>query len=102
MMTHKEYMAASCENGYSAHRRYYGQFVNDRTIAFVVQSIGRDALLASRDEHLNDISLRKWDMLVPIIPLAASLEDAGDYLTIGNGVCIAKEAARQYIERNKA
>jgi len=101
MMTHQEYLSAHREEAHAAHRRYYGQFVNQRTIDYVVRAIGSDALLASTDPHFNDIPLDKWDRLVIFLPLAASLRDAGDYMTLGGGVCIAKEAARQYVESKR-
>lgn len=103
MMTRQEYLsfAADREAAQAAHRRYYGQFVNQRTIDYVVRAIGSDALLASTDPHFNDIPLSKWDNLVPRLPLAASLRDAGDYMTLCGGVCIAKEAARQYVESKR-
>lgn len=98
MMTRKDYLSASRDEAHVAHRRYYGQFVDQRTITAVVREIGADKLLASTDPHFNDIPLARWDRLVDFLPLAASLRDAGDYLTLGGGVCIAKEAARQYVE----
>lgn len=100
MMTREEYIAAAVDRdaGRAAHRRYYGQFVDQRTINYVVRAIGADRILASTDPHFNDIPLPEWDNLVRYLPLAASLRDAGDYLTLGGGVCIAKEAARQYVE----
>lgn len=104
MMTREEYISsasASREEGHAAHRRYYGQFVNERTIAYVVRAIGADRLLGSTDPHFNDIPLPEWDNLVRYLPLAASLRDAGDYMTLGGGVCIAKEAARQYVESKR-
>lgn len=98
MMTRQEYMSASREDAPAAHRAYYSQFVNQRTIDAVVRAIGADKLLASTDPHFNDIPLPEWDNLVRYLPLAASLRAAGDYLTLGGGVCIAKEAALQYVE----
>lgn len=98
MMTRQEYMSASPEDAHAAHRAYYAQFVNQRTIDAVVRAIGADKLLASTDPHFNDIPLWQWDRLMGALPLAASLRDAGDYLTLGGVVCIAKEAARQYVE----
>ena len=106
MMKHDEYLssasAASREEAHAAHRRYYGQFVNQRTIDYVVRAIGSERLLASTDPHFNDIPLLEWDYLVFRLPLAASMRDAGDYMTLGNGVCIAKEAARQYVESQQS
>lgn len=97
IFTRSDYLNAH-EDRAAAHRRYYGQFVNSRTIKFVVSRIGADRLLASTDEHLNDIPLACWDMMARTLPLARPLEDAGDYLTLGNAVCIAKEAARQWLD----
>jgi hypothetical protein len=105
MMTREEYISsasASREEARAAHRRYYGQFVNRRTIDYVVRVIGSDALLASTDPHFNDIPLDKWDRIALSLPLAASLRDAGDYMTLAGGVCIAKEAARQYVESQQS
>lgn len=99
IFTRADYLATPLAEQPAAHRRYYAQFVNQRTIDYVVRAIGADRLLASTDPHFNDIPLPKWDNLVRYLPLAASLRDTGDYLTLGGGVCIAKEAARQYVER---
>lgn len=101
--TRAEYMRDSQnDNGtLTAHRRYFGQFVNGQTIARVVSAIGADRLLASKDRHFNDIPLSEWDRLVPNLPGSGGFAKAGDYYTLGNGVCLAKEAARQYIETKK-
>lgn len=81
------------------HRAYYKQFVNASTIAHVVRIIGKDRLLASTDEHLNDIPLGRWDLLCGRIPLAISFRDVGQQgSSLSDWVCIAKEAARQWIE----
>lgn len=98
IFTRADYMKASREESPAAHRRYYAQFVNAHTIAHVVARIGAAKLRASTDEHLNDIPLAHWDALAGNLPLAQSLKIAGDYLTLGNAVCIAKEAARQWLE----
>ena len=103
-MTRNEYMTQytgkSREEQRALHRAYYAQFVNERTISYVVRVIGADRLLRARDEHLNNIPLGKWDAMVSSLPVAAPMKDFGDYYTLGNCVCIAKEAARQYIERH--
>ncbi len=99
MMKRQEYLSASREDMHAAHRAYYGQFVNQSTINTVVRFIGRERLLASTDPHFNDIPLAMWDRLNGLLPIAASMKDAGDYLTLGGIVCIAKEAARQYVEK---
>ncbi len=106
MFTREEYLIASRliashENRLAAHRQYYAQFVNERTIAFVVNWIGKDKLKASTDPYMNDIPLNRWDSMVNMLPLAIRSETVGDYYTLGNCVCIAKEAARQYLESLK-
>ena len=98
MYTRSEYMTDSRVDGKKAYRKYYGQFVNPSTRARVVNAIGKEALLASTDPHMNDIPLIKWDRLVPALPGSAGFAKAGDYYTLANGVCLAKEAARQYLE----
>jgi hypothetical protein len=45
--------------------------------------------------------LREWDALVPKLPGSGGFTRAGDYYTKANGVCLAKEAARQIIEANQ-
>ena len=108
VMTRQEYMEASghagARGGMHAHRAYYAQFVNERTIARVVSSIGAKELRASRDKHFNDIPLKRWDAIALSrrLPLAMSFEDAGDYATLAGLVCVAKEAADQWRERQGA
>ncbi len=99
--TRKQYLDESNLDGAAAHRRYYGQFVTPATITRVVNAIGEKSLLSSRDPHLNDIPLSQWDNLVCGLPGSSGFTRAGDYYTTGNGVCLAKEAARQYLDNCK-
>jgi hypothetical protein len=89
-----------------AHRAYYAQYVDEDVKARVLRHIGLDALLRSRDEHLNDIPLKCWDTFVEMrmIPksVADKLRENGDYLTLATGVCVMKEAARQIIEEQQS
>lgn len=94
--TRADYMAGKC-----THREYYGQFVNAGTKSVVLHGIGRELLLASKDEHLNDIPLALWDRLVPEAPGSGGFAKAGDFYTIAGGVCLLKEAARQIVENTK-
>jgi hypothetical protein len=96
--TRAEYMKDSQTDGPAAYRRYFGQFVTDGTKTRVLQSIGLERLMTSTDPHLNDIPLVLWDRLTPGLPGSAGFAKAGDYYTLSNGVCLAKEAARQIIE----
>lgn len=102
MYTREEYMKDSKTNGKAAHRKYFGQFVTAGTVATVVRAIGKEKLLASTNEHFNDIPLRLWDRLTPRLSGSEGFAKAGDYYTLANGVCLAKEAARQFVENNKA
>lgn len=99
--TRAEYMKDAQHEGKgpsAAHRRYFGQFVTPGTIARVVNAIGRDRLMTSTDPHMNDIPLKLWDQLTPQLPGSAGFAKAGDYYTLANGVCLAKEAARQWLD----
>lgn len=102
-------------DGVCSHREYYTQFVNDKVIERVVNTIGVNLLLASTDEHLNDIPMKKWDDLAGfafrssemirrpgnIDPIKyEQLKEAGDGVSAAGLVCIYKEAAKQIIEAN--
>jgi hypothetical protein len=81
------------------HRTYYGQFVTAGVKQRVLQSIGLDAILQSKDPHFNDIPLAKWDVAAFALGGAgAKMKEAGDYLTKAGAVCIVKEAAKQLKE----
>ena len=63
-----------------------------------MNAIGRERLKQSTHPHLSDIPLNEWDRLTATLPGSNGFSKAGDYYTKANGVCLAKEAARQYIE----
>ena len=67
-------------NGKCTHREYYAQFVTQEMKVRLKGYIGLDNLLKSRDEHLNDIALRAWDLFIAG-PLKISLKSVGDYAT---------------------
>lgn len=103
MLTRKEHMAREYVDDATAmarHREYYSQFVTPKVKQLVLRRIGRKELLRSTDPHLNDIRLALWDRLVCQIDGVAVtlLREAGDSLSLGTGVCMLKEAARQIIE----
>ena len=83
--TRKQYMS-----GEVTFQQYYGQFVTQQTKNTVTSNISVNRLLASTDEHLNDIPLIEWDRMHGLL--------GGNSLC--ETVCIAKEAARQIIEEN--
>lgn len=74
-------------NNECTHRQYYAQFVNEGTKHTVLTYIGKEAIMNSTDEHLNDIPLSKWDNL--------QISIGGSF---SHTVCVAKEAARQIQE----
>jgi hypothetical protein len=105
MFTHADYMAKKC-----SHREYFAQFVNSAIIEQVRSVIGEDRIKASIDEYLNDIPLGEWDKLTgyaervgdvwPCRPRVNVdlIKEAGEWITAGTLVSIAKEAARQIRE----
>jgi len=106
VITRKQYMdnypgEGTKDEQRAAHRAYYAQFVNEQTIATVVRHIGAGFIESSTDEHFNDIPLRRWDTLVALLPLAIDPREVGDLWSLGTAVCVAKEAAQQWKEKNK-
>lgn len=105
MMTRQDYMARnSAGDGMKAHRDYYGEIVREieahRPLALpaTVDEI-RAALEA--DEHLNNIPLIKWDSSGMaqrgVIAGYVRKRDPGG-CSLGDLVCVLKEAARQRAE----
>lgn len=103
MMTRQQYLDTS--NAHDAHQRYYGEIVEAAggwkafRLPFPIEAI-RTAIAV--DRHMNNLRLHAWDACVPNIPGAAvtALKARGDFLSLGTGVCILKEAARQAVEAN--
>ena len=97
--TREQYLKDSqTDNAGAAHRKYFGQFATPETIHQVITTIGQARILASTCRHFNDIPLKEWDILAHMLPGTEGFTRAGDYYTLGNGVCLAKEAARQWKE----
>lgn len=95
------------------HRQYFGQFVNENVKRAVLHAIGKEALLASTDEHLNDIPMKHWDRLsgfafrgsemvmrpTNIEPIDIKLlRETGEGVSCASLVCIYKEAGKQIRE----
>ncbi len=101
MITRKAYMAKE-----ATHREFYAQFVTPEIVRQVASFIGGQALMASTDEHLNDIRLANWDAMHQFLPsyYMAAMKEADPSMgnSLSNTVCIAKEAARQWIETQQA
>lgn len=87
------------EESFKTHRAYLSQFVTPDTITYVATKVGHNRLMSSTDRYLNDIPLHIWDRLTTVLPFNYdALREAGETASLGTLVCVAKEAARQYIE----
>lgn len=98
MITRKQYLE---DKSPRAHQRYYAQFVTDEITNAVLEKIGSSAIKGSADRHFNDIPLRIWDSLV--FPVNKSLlNETGEGFSLSTKVCIAKAAARIWLQKNVA
>jgi len=95
MYKRKDYMS-----GKITHRQYYTQFVNDNVKNMIIDSIGLNRLVNSKDEYFNDIPLELWDIIGLPGGIVDKINRAGDYYSLAGQVCILKEAARQLRENN--
>jgi hypothetical protein len=106
MITRAEYMAGNrgTEADMRANfRAYYGDVIAAMggpkriDLPFTVEEVR--AALAAGDFHLNTLPLPQWDNYARSLPgAAAALKTRGDWLSLGTGVCILKEAARLLAE----
>lgn len=106
-MTRQEYLEQysalnSDQERTNLHRKFYGEIINaaggPRAIHLPFPlSMIRDAL--KTDENINNLPLKAWDREIRFLPSAIdqAFHNRGDYLTLGNGVCILKEAARMRV-----
>lgn len=107
-MNRKQYMDADKltngvydgSKGQEVHHAYFSQFVDERVTGIVLDTIGADALLASRDIHLNDVPLRLWDNLIFPWHMEKRIKEAGDNLSLSTKVCVYKTAARLWLKAN--
>lgn len=97
--TRAQYMADSGKDEES-FSRYYGEIIEAcggawAFIPFLPFSLDKiRAAIVSGDKHLNTLTLHAWDMAGYPASLPVSLKERGDYLTLGNKICVLKEAAR--------
>jgi len=106
--TRKEYL-----EGKASFEEYYRQFVNEEIKTAVINRIGIERILMSKDEHLNDIPLREWDDIAGFkfygsrmvespssIPwnIGDKLECAGEGFSSATATCILKQASRMLKE----
>ena len=97
--TRYDYLSKQC-----THAEYFGQFDSPAVRRAILRVIPMSDLMASRDPHMNDIKLSRWDNI--------RLDgEALRKLTIANGhagvshyvyaqsdiVCLAKEVAKRMV-----
>lgn len=97
-MTRKEYLDLSrIGDSLAAFHLYYSQFVTPYVKEVVREHIGEDRIRASKDVHFNDIPLKLWDKLVPLVRhgIASKNEELNGMrvVSICECVCTLKTAA---------
>jgi hypothetical protein len=102
VITRSEYMKDSAR----LHQAFYGQFATMGLIRMIARRISVGSLIKSRDQWLNDIPLREWDMLPcqdyishDLWRQAREQEDKTKFWwSMSDNTCVAKAAARIIIE----
>ena len=94
---------------------YYSQFLDDKTEAEMFSQISLEELKKSKDEHLNDIPMRKWDAISGIVfrgsemiqgprirkEFADRIQLAQEGISAATLVCIYKQQARKTLNDRK-
>jgi len=104
-MTRAEYMSAttgkSKEERQQLHYQYYLGLAQAGGLA--LPEWIKDAVLASKDEHFNDIPLEKWDAMAEMargaIARANKVINGKGMWSLCDGVCIFKALAYQYCRK---
>ena len=88
-----------------SHSEKYTRAINllgglDAVIPIIPFSLSQiqDAL-KHNDEHLNTLPLKRWDNRVPSVKALCHRKAGINYMSVSEGVCVLKEAARQWAER---
>ena len=80
--------------GEVTHHEYYDQFVNANLYSIVINYIGLDRIVTSKDDYFNDIPLKYWDNMYMIV------SNLHSHVTLAESVCITKAAARHIRSHN--
>lgn len=102
-MTHEEYLELSrTGDSIAAFHLYYGQFVTPYVTEVVRMCIGEDIIRASKDAHFNDIPIKLWDKLVPLVRhgIARKNEELNGTLAVSEWECMCTLKAAAHIIRN--
>jgi len=106
-MTRKEYMDANSTTSdtFKLHHDYYAQFVTPVIMHRVVERIGGDWIKRAlvTDRHMNNIPLGLWDGFHQWIPgmTRDKRKELGEGNSISTSVCIAKCAARMWVNEQE-
>lgn len=92
------------EDSKNLHHSYCEQFLLKTAEDYVVRVIGRSRILASKDPHMNDISLESWDRLNMANYISRDMwreahecQNKGTYpWSKSDNVCLAKTAAKNF------
>jgi len=87
-------------NWFISHRKFYKWVCETLNVRKDHITIGIDELLVSKDPHLNDIPLKRWDTMDCVIRSLAEYAGLKSW-SLSDTVCVAKEMARQMIEEEK-
>ena len=102
-MTHEEYLELSrTGDSIAAFHLYYGQFVTLYVKELVRARIGEDRIRASKDVHFNDIPLKLWDELVPLVRhgIASKNEKLNGTRAVSVCECVCTLKTAAHIIRN--
>lgn len=102
-MTHEEYLELSrTGDSIAAFHLYYSQFVTPYVKELVRARIGEDRIRASKDVHFNDIPLKLWDELVPLVRhgIASKNEKLNGTRAVSVCECVCTLKTAAHIIRN--
>lgn len=102
-MTRKEYLDLSrLGNGTEVFHQYYSQFVTPYVTEVVRTCIGEDIIRASKDVHFNDIPIKLWDKLVPLVRhgIASKNEKLNGMRAVSECECVCTLKTAAHIIRN--
>lgn len=102
-MTRKEYLDLSrTGDSLAAFHQYYRQFVTPYVTEVVRTYIGEDIIRASKDVHFNDIPIKLWDKLVPLVRhgIASKNEKLNGTRAVSVCECVCTLKTAAHIIRN--
>ena len=89
-----------------SHKEIYTRAINicgglDAVIPYIPFSLEAiKEALEHHDEHLNTLPLKTWDFASERVKGLCHCKAQVNYMSVSQGVCLLKEAARQWAERD--